>query len=63
MTIRSARTSEDIEHWYYCGRCGNEQYAIISAKLPVPCIDCDWPHRERKPSDVPETVKMDLTQY
>lgn len=57
------RTDDDKEHWYICGRCGNEQYALQTEELPMPCIDCGWPHRTRKPSDVPSTIKLDLTQY
>ena len=57
------RVSERKEHFYVCGQCGNEQYAVISDKLPVPCIDCGWVHREIKKYDLPTTIKLDLTKY
>lgn len=57
------RTVEDKEHHYVCGQCGNEQYAVTSDSLPVPCIDCGWAHRELKKHDLPSEFKLDLTKY
>ena len=57
------RTENRREHWYICGQCGYKQYALISDDLPVPCVDCAWPHRELKKYDLPGQIKMDLTKY
>lgn len=59
----SIRTSDDKEHWYVCGQCGLEQYAVIEDELPEPCIDCGWIHRELKKYDHPSETKLDLTNY
>lgn len=59
----SRRTNADREHFYICGRCGNEQYAVVGEELPVPCIDCGYVHRERKVDDLPPDIKLDLTRY
>ncbi len=57
------RTSEDEEHGYTCGQCGEFQYAVVGEEAPVPCVHCGWVHRERKKYTVPNVVKLDLTQY
>ena len=59
----SERTEKDREHFYICGQCGLEQYAKVGEELPVPCVDCDWVHREKKKYDIPSEIKMDLTKY
>ena len=59
----SERTDRDKEHFYICGQCGYEQYAIISDELPVPCVDCGWVHRDKKKYQIPSEIKLDLTQY
>ena len=57
------RVEKDQEHFYVCGQCGNEQYALTSEELPVPCIDCGWVHREKRKYDLPSKIKLDLTKY
>lgn len=63
MSLRSKRTVEDEEHWYICGQCGYEQYAVIGDEPLIPCVDCNWPHREVRKYDLPNEIKLDLTKY
>ena len=57
------RITEDEEHFYICGQCGYEQYAVKGNELPVPCVDCGWVHREKKKYDLPNDIKLDLNNY
>lgn len=57
------RRSQRQEHFYICGQCGIEQYAVVGEEAPVPCVDCGYSHRELKKYDIPSEIKLNLTQY
>jgi len=59
----STQRLEDMENTYRCGRCGYDIPYGINEEPVIPCPECGWAHKQRKPSDVPSVVKLDLTKY
>ena len=61
--MRNLQRLETVEDGYVCGRCNFPQDKVVGEPEVVPCLDCGWIHKSRKPSDVPSEIRLDLTQY
>lgn len=57
------RRSVDKQTFYICGQCGDKQWHLRSESPPVPCPDCGWWHKADLKYNVPDTIKLDLSQY
>jgi DNA-directed RNA polymerase subunit RPC12/RpoP len=55
--------TDDKQSSYVCGKCRQEIFYLTSDGPPGVCSECGYAHKDRRMSDVPPQVKLDLTQY
>ena len=56
------RRKDGRELGYICGRCGFEQEYLPGEERPE-CRDCEWPHFEKKPTDIPSEIRLSINEY
>jgi len=55
------RVKENLLKYYVCGQCNTKIFSLQTEDFVVPCPECDWHHLERKPSDVPTSVRYPIS--
>lgn len=57
------RKQSRVELSYRCGRCKSDQTYLPGEQPPIPCRVCEWPHGTRDVDDVPNQIKLNLSDY
>jgi len=60
---QSQKTKDDEQNFYICGRCKSRIDYLKSEEPPDVCPECGWEGMAKTDTDIPNEIKLDLTQY
>ena len=60
---RDLKKNKDQLNFYICGQCKDKIYHDKTEEAVIPCPDCGWAHKDHKKYDLPNKIKLDISQY